>query len=42
VAVLRAWLSGFAEGWRMDSGWRRPMTVRTTWRMIRAGRPPII
>jgi GT2 family glycosyltransferase len=42
VAVLRAWLSGFAEGWRMDPGWRRPMTARTTWRMIRAGRPPII
>jgi hypothetical protein len=42
VTVLRAWLSGFAEGWRMDPGWRRPMTVRTTWRMIRAGRPPII
>ena len=42
LAALRAWLSGFAEGWRMDPGWRRPMSARTAWRMTRAGRPPII
>lgn len=41
-AAVRAWLAGFAEGWRMDRGWRRPMTVRTVWLMTRAGRPPVI
>jgi GT2 family glycosyltransferase len=39
---LRAWLSGFAEGWRMDAGPRRPISLRTAWRMTRAGRPPVI
>jgi GT2 family glycosyltransferase len=42
VAVLRAWLSGFVAGWRMDAGERRPMSWRTAWRMTRAGRPPVI
>jgi GT2 family glycosyltransferase len=42
LAAVRAWLGGFAEGWRMDRGWRRPMTLRTAWRMTRAGRPPVI
>jgi GT2 family glycosyltransferase len=41
VAVLRAWLSGFAEGWRMDPGRRTPMSWRTAWRMTRCGRPPV-
>lgn len=41
-AALRAWLAGFAEGWRTRAGWRRPMTARTVWRMTRAGRPPVI
>jgi GT2 family glycosyltransferase len=41
-AAVRAWLSGFMAGWRMDPGWRRPMSARTAWRMTRAGRPPII
>jgi GT2 family glycosyltransferase len=40
--AVRAWLAGFTEGWRMDAGWRRPMTARTVWRMTRAGRPPVI
>ncbi len=40
--ALRAWLSGFAEGWRMDPGRRRPISMRTAWRMTRAGRPPIV
>jgi hypothetical protein len=40
--VLRAWLAGFAEGWRMDPGSREPMSLRTVWRMTRAGRPPVI
>jgi GT2 family glycosyltransferase len=40
--ALRTWLSGFAEGWRMDPGPRRPISLRTVWRMTRAGRPPII
>jgi hypothetical protein len=42
ASALRAWFSGFAEGWRMDPGGRRPMSVRTVWRMTRAGRPPVI
>ncbi|HBW20981.1 MAG: glycosyltransferase family 2 protein [Streptosporangiaceae bacterium] len=41
-AALRAWLGGFAEGWRMDPGERRPLSVRTIWRMTRIGRPPVI
>jgi GT2 family glycosyltransferase len=40
--VLRAWLAGFAEGWRIDPGQRRRMSLRTAWRMTRAGRPPVI
>lgn len=40
--ALRTWLSGFAEGWRMDPGRRRPISMRTAWRMTRAGRPPIV
>jgi GT2 family glycosyltransferase len=40
--AVRAWLAGFAEGWRMDPGARRTMTARTAWRLARAGRPPIV
>ena len=39
---VRAWLSGFAAGWRMDAGERRPMSIRTMLRMTRAGRPPVV
>ncbi len=42
VAAVRGWLMGFAEGWRMDPGPRRPISLRTAWRMTRIGRPPII
>jgi GT2 family glycosyltransferase len=42
ASALRAWLTGFAEGWRMDPGHRHPISVRTAWRMTRAGRPPVI
>jgi GT2 family glycosyltransferase len=42
ASALRAWLSGFAEGWRMDPGPRHPISIRTAWRMTRAGRPPVI
>jgi GT2 family glycosyltransferase len=42
AVALRAWLSGFAAGWRMDAGQRRAMSARTAWRMTRAGRPPIV
>ena len=42
AAAVRAWLSGFAEGWRMDPGHRQPISARTVWRMTRAGRPPVI
>ena len=39
---LRPWFAGFAEGWRTDPGPRQPISLRTAWRMTRAGRPPII
>ena len=42
ATAVRAWVTGFRQGWRMDPGWRRPMSVRTAWRMTRAGRPPVI
>jgi GT2 family glycosyltransferase len=42
MAALRAWLGGFAEGWRIDPGGRRPISLRTVWRLTRLGRPPII
>jgi len=40
--AVRGWVRGFAEGWRVDPGERRPMSARTVWRMTRAGRPPVI
>lgn len=40
--ALRPWAAGFVEGWRTDPGQRRPMSLRTIWRMARAGRPPVI
>jgi hypothetical protein len=40
--ALRAWAQGFAVGWRMDPGERQTLSLRTVWRMIRAGRPPVI
>jgi GT2 family glycosyltransferase len=40
--ALRAWFAGFAEGWRSDPGQRQPISLRTAWRLTRAGRPPII
>jgi GT2 family glycosyltransferase len=42
ASALRAWTSGFAEGWRIDPGGRQPISARTAWRMTRAGRPPVI
>jgi GT2 family glycosyltransferase len=39
---LKPWFAGFAEGWRTDPGPRRPISLRTAWRMTRAGRPPVI
>lgn len=42
AGALRTWLGGFAEGWRTDPGGRRPMSLRTAWRMTRLGRPPVI
>ncbi len=38
----RAWFRGFAQGWRMDPGERRPMRWKTVWRLSKAGRPPVI
>jgi len=40
--ALRPWFAGFADGWRLDPGPRQPMSLRTVWRLTRAGRPPII
>ncbi len=40
--ALRAWFDGFATGWRVDSGGRRPISLRTIWRLTRLGRPPVI
>lgn len=42
AGALRTWMGGFAEGWRTDPGGRRPMSLRTAWRMTRLGRPPVI
>jgi GT2 family glycosyltransferase len=42
AGAWRAWLAGFAEGWRMDPGRRRPISAAAAWRMTRAGRPPVI
>lgn len=41
-AALKAWLGGFAEGWRTPCGTRKPMRWRTVWRLTRLGRPPVI
>jgi GT2 family glycosyltransferase len=41
-SALRAWLGGFAAGWRIDPGARRPVSLRTIWRLTRLGRPPVI
>jgi GT2 family glycosyltransferase len=40
--AVRAWAQGFAVGWRVDPGERQALSLRTVWRMIRAGRPPVI
>ncbi len=40
--ALKAWLGGFAEGWRTPCGPRHPMSWRTVWRLTRLGRPPVI
>lgn len=42
LAGLKAWVAGFAEGWRRSCGPRRPMSWRTVWRMTRLGRPPVV
>ncbi|GHH68400.1 glycosyl transferase [Streptosporangium violaceochromogenes] len=42
LPALRAWFTGFAEGFREPAGERRPMGWKTAWRMLRLGRPPIV
>jgi GT2 family glycosyltransferase len=42
AAVLREWLGGCADGWRMNPGPRQPISAATAWRMTRLGRPPVI
>ena len=42
ASALKAWFSGFADGWRTDPGRRQPMSLRTIWRLTKAGRPPVI
>lgn len=41
-AALAAWFGGWWEGWTTNPGGRRPLHIRTIWRMTRAGRPPVI
>ena len=41
-SALRAWVAGFAEGWRTSAGPRRPLRWRTVVRMTLHGRPPVI
>ena len=40
--ALRAWFGGWREGWTGNPGPRRALSMRTVWRMTRAGRPPIV
>ncbi|MFC5928738.1 glycosyltransferase [Cryobacterium melibiosiphilum] len=40
--ALSAWFGGWREGWTGDPGPRRVLSMRTVWRMTRAGRPPIV
>lgn len=42
ATALRAWFGGFGEGWRTDPGRRQPISLRTVWRLTKAGRPPVI
>jgi len=42
VPALRAWFSGFSDGWRLSPGPRRPLSLRAMWQLTRAGRPPVI
>jgi GT2 family glycosyltransferase len=42
ASALCAWFAGFADGWRTDPGRRQPISLRTVWRMTKAGRPPLI
>jgi len=39
---LRSALRGYRDGLRGDCGPRRPLRMRTLWRMTLAGRPPIV
>ncbi len=41
-AALRAWFTGWVEGWRRNPGGRHPMSWHTVVRMARAGRLPIV
>ncbi|KZX21188.1 hypothetical protein ACH61_01699 [Rathayibacter tanaceti] len=40
--ALSAWFAGWREGWRVDPGERRVLSLRTVLRMTFAGRPPIV
>ena len=41
-ARARAALRGYRDGLRQPCGRRKPLHVKTLWRMTRAGRPPVI
>ena len=41
-AALRAWFGGWIAGWRESPGGRRSIKWVTVWRMLRAGRPPLV
>jgi hypothetical protein len=41
-AKLREAARGYRDGLRGPCGPRKPLHVKTMWRMARAGRPPVI
>jgi GT2 family glycosyltransferase len=40
--ALKAWFGGWIAGWRESPGGRRSIKWVTVWRMLRAGRPPLV
>jgi GT2 family glycosyltransferase len=41
-AALSAWFGGWMTGWRENPGGRRSIRWVTVWRMLLAGRPPLV
>lgn len=40
--ALKAWFGGWVAGWRENPGGRRSIKWVTVWRMLTAGRPPLV